>query len=395
MSKHSSNKIQYGAMVAGAAFTLAIALFLGCSDSLAPSAVSPKHGDIIEETVSRKSRSVQINGTDTSLIATINGYSFSVQSSPARVEVLNGNTVVATFTDKCYTVSMAGPSRTFTETNNVTGSTNVKSYVMSHGTWVRKLTAPFNIATYNSNPTPQKEVLKQWLYDAVTANKNGVPDVLETAMQYLEGAPSQSGLFNNQAVQLYGDAKYSSGGDYNDYFQVTINYTNPWAKTDAPEANESLSLDCSGYMRMIWGARRNSAGSYTDGQIPLSIDKNDSWDNSNMTMTRTSYAMYANSPGEIIIAHTGVTAMNLVSKLNIGDLVFFDDNIGTSSSKINHVGMYVGQWTKPGTATTYARFISSRTSINGPTMGDYKGASLLNYSITSKYSKTFCAARRL
>jgi hypothetical protein len=382
-------------MVAGAAFTLAIALFSGCSDSSSPVTTSPKHGNMSEETFGSKNRITQINGTDTALITKINGYVFSVQSSPARVEALKGNTIVATFTDKCYTVSMAGPSRTFTEVNSVSGSTNMTTYSVTHSTWVRKLTSPFSIAIYNRNPMAQKEGLKQWLYDAIIANQNGVPDVLETAMQYIEGASAQTGTFNNKSVQLYGDATYSSGGDYNDYLQVTINYTNPWTKTDAPEANEALSLDCSGYMRMIWGARSNSSGSYTDGQIPLSIDKNSSWDNSNNTMTRTSYAMYANSPGEVIIAHTGATAMNQVNKLNIGDLVFFDDNIGNSTSKINHVGMYIGQWTQPGTATSYARFISSRTSINGPTMGDYKGASLLNYSTTSKYSKTFCAARRL
>lgn len=395
MSKYGSNKMYYGVIVAGAVLSLASALFSGCSDSLSSESASPKLGDMNEEKADRKSRTIQINGTNTALITTINGYSFSVQSSPARVEVLSGNAKVATFTDKCYTVSMAGPSRTFTEVNSVSGSTNMTTYSVTHSTWVRKLTAPFSIAVYNSNPMAQKEVLKQWLYDAIIANQNGVPDVLETAMQYIAGASAQTGIFNNKSVQMYGDATYSSGGDYNDYFQVTINYTNPWTKTDAPEANEALSLDCSGYMRMIWGARSNSSGSYTDGQIPLSIDKNSSWDNSNNTMTRTSYAMYANSPGEVIIAHTGATAMNQVSKLNIGDLVFFDDNIGTSASKINHVGMYIGQWTQPGTATSYARFISSRTSINGPTMGDYKGASLLNYSTTSKYSKTFCAARRL
>jgi cell wall-associated NlpC family hydrolase len=366
-------------------------LLVGCSDAASPVSAISEHS----APNSGKNQTIQINGTDTALVNQINGYTFSVASNPARVEVFNGSSLAATFTDKCYTVSMTGPSRTFDETNSAAGSTNLTSYSMSHNVWVRKFTAPFSITAYNNNPAAQKEALRQWLYDATIANQNNVADVLKSAMQYIEGASAQNGAFNGQTVQIYGDASYTSGGDYNDYMQVTINYTTPWVKTDAPEANENLSLDCSGFMRMIWGVRNNSAGSYTDGLVPLSIDKNGAWDNSNNTMTRTSYAMYANSPGVVVITHSGAAATGQISKLNIGDLVFFDDNIGTASSQINHVGMYIGQWTKPGTSSVYARFISSRTAINGPTMGDYSGASLLNYSATSKYTKTFCAARRL
>jgi cell wall-associated NlpC family hydrolase len=73
--------------------------------------------------------------------------------------------------------------------------------------------------------------------------------------------------------------------------------------------------------------------------------------------------------------------------LSPGDLVFFDaaTNDGT---QIDHVGMYLG--TDEG--GNY-RFVSSRKSINGPTMGDYSGKSILNGS--GLYATSFRAARRL
>jgi cell wall-associated NlpC family hydrolase len=73
------------------------------------------------------------------------------------------------------------------------------------------------------------------------------------------------------------------------------------------------------------------------------------------------------------------------SRLGIGDLVFFDAKGGP---QIDHVGMYLGR-----DADRRHRFVSSRKKHNGPTWGDYKGASLLDG--TGFFAKAFCAVRRI
>jgi hypothetical protein len=87
-----------------------------------------------------------------------------------------------------------------------------------------------------------------------------------------------------------------------------------------------------------------------------------------------------------IIPNRGVQVTNF-SKLGIGDLVFFDANEDDGSA-IDHIGMFMGL-----DATDRHRFISSRKSINGPTMSDFKGKSVLEG--TGLYAQSFHAVRRL
>jgi hypothetical protein len=68
-------------------------------------------------------------------------------------------------------------------------------------------------------------------------------------------------------------------------------------------------------------------------------------------------------------------------------LVFFDA-AADDGKQIDHVGIYLGR-----DAGGNHRFVSSRKSINGPTLGDYNGRSILNG--TGLYAKAFRAARRL
>ncbi len=68
-------------------------------------------------------------------------------------------------------------------------------------------------------------------------------------------------------------------------------------------------------------------------------------------------------------------------------MVFFKGN-PDSSRVIDHVGMYLGTDT-----AEHRRFISSRQTNDGPTMGDLGGASLLDG--TGLYARAFRAARRL
>ena len=67
--------------------------------------------------------------------------------------------------------------------------------------------------------------------------------------------------------------------------------------------------------------------------------------------------------------------------------MFFDAS-DDDGAEIDHVGLYLG----PDTAG-HKRFISSRKSANGPTMGDYRGASLLDG--TGLYARSFRSTRRL
>jgi hypothetical protein len=57
-------------------------------------------------------------------------------------------------------------------------------------------------------------------------------------------------------------------------------------------------------------------------------------------------------------------------------------------STIDHVGMYLGK-----DAGGHYQFVSSRKSINGPTLGDYMGSLILDG--TKLYGASFRGTRRL
>jgi cell wall-associated NlpC family hydrolase len=274
------------------------------------------------------------------------------QTNPARTVVTDANgTWLATFTDGSRSVALAGPTRTFAE---ATASHSVVST-----TWVRLLTAPFT-----------GTVDTAWL-DIALADTS--PDMLAIAMQYIAGAPS---LYDAAGLRIAGDAHYGAlqadgtrkeGSDFNDYLGVAWNYG---GSTDQPEANELGSLDCSGFTRMVWGYR---------GGIPLILNPN------GVALPRRATHQHTSASGVLVIDSS--VQVTDFSRLQAGDLVFFDadDDDGTQS---DHVGIYLG----PDTAGHH-RFISSRKSANGPTLGDANGKSLLNG--TGLYARSFRAARRL
>ena len=103
-------------------------------------------------------------------------------------------------------------------------------------------------------------------------------------------------------------------------------------------------------------------------------------------MPRRSFEILDAAPGIVIIANKG-TQITDFSKLSIGDLVFFDADTG-DGTQIDHVGMYLGL-----DSGGLYRFLSSRKSIDGPTLGDYNGKSVLNG--TGLYAKSFRAVRRM
>ena len=132
---------------------------------------------------------------------------------------------------------------------------------------------------------------------------------------------------------------------------------------------------------MIWGYRHHMAGSAYEDRVPLSLAPRPD----RSAMPRRADQIYKSAPG-VVILHKRKPILDF-SPLEVGDLVFFDAD-AKDGSRIDHVGMYLGR-----DSDRRPRFISSRKKRNGPTLGDYKGASVLDGNGT--YARAFCAARRL
>jgi hypothetical protein len=68
--------------------------------------------------------------------------------------------------------------------------------------------------------------------------------------------------------------------------------------------------------------------------------------------------------------------------------IFYSDRDTEDGPRLDHVGMYLGP-----DEGGHHRFISSRKTHNGPTLGDEGGRSILDG--TGDYARSFRAARRL
>lgn len=284
------------------------------------------------------------------------------QVEPDLVVTRNGNTTVvtdkngwlATFTDGARTVSVRGSQRTFSEPGAV--------QTVTHNIWVRLLESPFSGV-----------VDEAWLQGKVADTSL---DALGIAMQYISGAPTLTDASNRTYASdadygpLGPDGTRQEGSDFNDYLGINYDYN---GVTDSYETAQLGAMDCSGYMRMIWGYR-------------LGIKLTNQTDASGIALPRRAVQIYASGPGVATIPQGSDARANL-SKLQPGDLVFSDASTDDGTA-IDHVGLYLGK----DSAGNY-RFISSRKTVNGPTMGDVGGKSVLNG--TGLYAKTFVAARRL
>ena len=283
---------------------------------------------------------------------------------PDRAEVKDStDNWLATLTDGGYTVTLTGPVRTFNEPS---------ASPVTHGVWVRTLPAPFD-----------GNLDLAWLKSALKANTQAVPDVAAIAMQYIAGAPA---IFED-GLQISGDASYGplkngereEGADFNDYLGIEWDYPE---QVDKPEKRQLYCLDCSGFIRMVWGYRRHLPGKNFPTTVPLCLKPQ----KSHRAIPRRSFEIYDAAPGVVIVPNTKVQVKDF-SKIRVGDLVFFDadENDGT---RIDHIGMYLGR-----DAGKHHRFISSRKGANGPTLGDNRGKSILDG--TRLYARALRAVRRL
>ena len=274
-------------------------------------------------------------------------------TSPTRSVVSDQDGWLATFTNGSMTVTMAGPERIFAEAST-------PDRVISR-TWVRLLPTPF-FGTVDLT----------WL---ASARADSAPDLLAIAFQYTTDAPS---VLDSRGLRVAGDASYGplqadgtrqEGSDFNDYLGVTWRYAD--GTVDPPEAAQLGALDCSGFVRMVLGYRSG---------IPLSLSA------ATGSIPRRAFQQAASAPAVILIANKGVAPKSR-SSLAPGDLVFFDASTN-DGTQIDHVGIYLGRDT-----AGHDRFISSRKSADGPTMGDFSGRSVLDG--TGLYAKSFRTARRV
>jgi hypothetical protein len=266
-------------------------------------------------------------------------------------------------TDDARSVVLVGPKRRFEEAT-------AKSAVVTTA-WVRVLPAPF-AGTIDVATTA-------WLNAALADAR---PDILALSMQYIAGAPP---LFDDHQVQIAGDADYGppgirgarrEGADFNDYLGQ------PWSFADGkkrrPRGDMLHSLDCSGFIRMIWGFRAGLPMAHAAVTVGDAIP-------------RRAAQMNTLAPGVVIIARHAArgttTAPPPLDRLQPGDLVFFDAD-PSDGTAIDHVGIYLDK-----DLGGHLRFISSRKGANGPTLGDEHGASLLDG--TGLYARSFRSARRL
>ncbi|MDT0610132.1 NlpC/P60 family protein [Streptomyces lancefieldiae] len=245
--------------------------------------------------------------------------------------------------------------------------------VVTHSDWVRVLPEPFDGAW-----TPELEkVVRGWAGSTA-------PDVLAHAAMFLAGAsPVVAGSGPAEGRQVMGEAGYGyldpqgyryEGADFHEY--MNSGWTFPDGTHTGPSSKQVGNLDCSGYTRMVYG--------YHMG-VPLAAGE----DTSGTRLPRKSRDMADHSPG-VRIARTDGTNPPAAEQLQPGDLVLFNADSGDDKevATTDHVGIYLGADTAGG-----RRFLSSRKTVNGPTMSDLGGSSTLDG--TGTYARTLHTVHRI
>ncbi|MFE6226903.1 C40 family peptidase [Streptomyces sp. NPDC057854] len=241
-----------------------------------------------------------------------------------------------------------------------------------HSTWVRLLDQPFD----GSWSEALAQRVRSWLVDQT-------PDVLAYAWMFVTGAATVTDPLLS-GKRIFGQADYGplatdgtryEGSDWNDFIGTSWTYRTGEART-FPHGNVTSpgGLDCSGYVRMVFGRCLGIPLVYKEGLDGISLP-------------RTTRDMAPNGPGVVVISSAGAPPASL-SDLQIGDVLFFDaDESDPTEGQIDHCGIYVGT-----DANGEMRFVSSRKTANGPTFSDLGGPSVING--TSNYSTRLRTVRR-
>lgn len=278
---------------------------------------------------------------------------------PPRTAVLDpAGAVLVVLTDGSRTVALAGPRRTFAEP----GAT---AAVVDSATWVRFVPQPWVAGADRST------WFRPWL-DAALVDRS--PDVLAVALEYLGTAPDR---FDDTGLRIAGDASFgplrddakrAEASDFYDYLGVSWSFSD--GVREEPASSRRGAVDCSGFLRLVVGYRMG---------FPL-LGGNDPGPG----LPRRAYAMAEHGPGTEILPDDGVPPADL-GRLQPGDLLFFvtDDMPG-----IDHSALYLGI-----DSDGRRRFVSSRSSLDGPTVGDGTAASVVDGE--GWFASRFRAARRL
>ncbi|WP_290060710.1 NlpC/P60 family protein [Amycolatopsis solani] len=291
--------------------------------------------------------------------AVTGSYTYDRLDHPARTIVRDGaGAQLASFTDGSRTVMLTGRSRTFTEPKFTTAGVTTTA-------WIR-------LAPQAWQAGAEKEPwFTDWLPKA--AADTG-PDVLATALQYTDGAADQV----VKKLRVAGDASFgpdSAEGrleksDFYDYLGIGWDF--PDGVHEAAEPRRARSLDCSGFVRMVYGYRAGYPLLGTNTKGP--------------GLPRRAWALAELGPGTSLIPDQKRQATDF-SPLQPGDLLFFnlEPQLGP---QVSHTGIYLGI-----DGDGHHRVLSSRKVANGPTFGDAGGVSLIDGSGT--YAKAFRTAKRL
>ena len=290
----------------------------------------------------------------------VTALTFERHADPARTVARDGSgDVVAVFTDGARTTVLSGPERTVAEPAT-TGATITTRAI------VRLAPQPWRDGAEHA------DWFRSWF---ANARYTAEPDVIAIATQYLHGAPDQR---DGHGIRFAGAARFgpvregvvSEFSDFTDYLGA------PWTYPDGtiirPNADRFGALDCSGFIRVLYGYR---SGYPMEFMTPTG-----------KALPRRAVMMAEHGPGVVIVADSRVHSAD-IGRLQPGDLVFFDVD-PVDGPQVDHVGIYLGI-----DSTGHRRFISSRKTNDGPTLGDVGGVSSLDG--TGLYARGFRSARRL
>ncbi|MET7685389.1 NlpC/P60 family protein [Streptomyces sp. NPDC005423] len=299
--------------------------------------------------------------------ATTGKQSWERLKNPERTVLRGGNgQILATFTDHARTATLRGPSRTFAE------PATTSSKVVTED-WVRLMPEPW------TKGAEKQQWFKDWFKKYYGSQED---DIFAIAFQYVQGAPLKK---DSEGIPYAGDAvfgPYKADGvdrleqnDFYDYLGRSYTFRN--GTTLQPRPERYRALDCSGFMRMVWGYRARyplmATNTLGDG-LPRSAD-----------------GMARGKEGVDIIKLQGsapwYTRPANIDVLQPGDLLFFKMDHRTGNH-IDHVALYLGLDTDG-----HRVFVSSRKEQNGPTMGDKGGVSRIDGN--GFYAGLFRSAKRL
>jgi cell wall-associated NlpC family hydrolase len=283
-------------------------------------------------------------------VGTLNSrFTFHPIGQPARTVVRDrAGTRVAELTHGSRTVLVTGPERTFTEPRATRA-------VVKSTTWVRIAERPFDPVQLAD------EAFATWLLGQIGGGPGD--DVLAAACQYVTGSAER---VDRAGVRYAGDASFGyineestrDGADFYDY--LGIPWTWPTGEVTRPAVKWAGALDCSGYIRLIFGYRMGMLLHRTNRRVDDGLP-------------RTAYAIATRAPSTLICeADEPDQAPRDLSRVAPGDVAFFALHDETPAT-MTHCGIVLGPDTDGG-----MRFVSSRESINGPTFGDVAGAGVID-----------------